>query len=261
MRRLQATGVALLVACALGAIAATAAQAEEAPYWSIEGTRLAAGKTFEITAKAVGTEGSEVKKGGVLLPPQAGIEIGCKKVKFAKGAVLLGSNAGEPGKADETIEYSECVQTGAGEPCEVTKGEVKTEPLTNELAYAENKKSLVVTYTPAKGKTYTVVHFTGTGCTLAEAVIKGVVVAGVYTDAEPPVLLELPNGVAQAESFLFSSQRVSKSKIWLIKGGTGAAVETEEITFAGLEGYVSGTLLINLAEKGEPVKRKWSPLL
>jgi hypothetical protein len=83
----------------------------------------------------------------------------------------------------------------------------------------------------------------------------------VYTDAEPPVLLELPNSVARAESFLFSSQRVSKSKIWLIKGGTGTAVETEEITFAGLEGYVSGTLLIGLAEKGEPVKKKWSPLL
>jgi hypothetical protein len=55
MRRFKLTGVVLLAVFAFSAVAATAAQAEEAPYWSIEGTRLAAGKTAEITGKAIGT--------------------------------------------------------------------------------------------------------------------------------------------------------------------------------------------------------------
>jgi hypothetical protein len=259
MTRLQATAAVLLAACAFSTIAAAAAQAEEAPYWSIEGTRLAAGKTFEISAKAVGSEGGVPPTAFHLLGGDP--EVTCTALKFAKGSVLLGSNAGEPGKADETFEYSGCSVTGNGEPCEPTNKEVKTEPLTNELAYAANKKSLVMLFTPVKGKTYATLQFTGSGCKEASAKATGVAVAGVYTDVTSPVLLELPNPVAQAESFRVKFTEISPEKIWLIKGGTGSEVETEEVTFFGEPGRIFGTTLLSLAVKGTSINKKWSPLL
>ena len=123
----------------------------------------------------------------------------CKKLELVKGAVLLGSNAGEPGKSDETIKYNECTVTGNGEPCEVEspgKGEIVTEPLTNELAYASNKKSLVVEFKPVKGKKLLVLKFTGTGCKETETSVTGQVVAQVLT-APGEVLLELPTAVTR----------------------------------------------------------------
>ena len=151
MKRAKTMGVVLLALFAFSAVAATVAQAEEAPYWSIEGTRLAAGKTAEITAKAFSA---------TQVLTAATVKVTCKKLELVKGAVLLGSNAGEPGKSDETIKYNECTVTGNGEPCEVEspgKGEIVTEPLTNELAYASNKKSLVVEFKPVKGKKLAVI--------------------------------------------------------------------------------------------------------
>jgi hypothetical protein len=44
--------VALLVVLAFGGLTAVAAQAEEAPFWTIEGTRLIQGETHYITAKS-----------------------------------------------------------------------------------------------------------------------------------------------------------------------------------------------------------------
>ena len=56
--------VALLGVFAFSAVAAAAAQAEEAPFWSIGGTRLEEGKTHYITAKVYNVTG---KVGGFTL--------------------------------------------------------------------------------------------------------------------------------------------------------------------------------------------------
>ena len=45
MTRFRLIGVTLLAMFALGAVAASVAQATEAPYWMINGTRLAKGAT------------------------------------------------------------------------------------------------------------------------------------------------------------------------------------------------------------------------
>ena len=100
MKRAKTMGVILLALFAFSAVAATAAQAEEAPYWSIEGTRLAAGKTAELTVKAVTNQ----------VLTAAGITVTCKRLAVEKGAVLLGSEPGEPGKNDETLHYTKCIQ-------------------------------------------------------------------------------------------------------------------------------------------------------
>jgi hypothetical protein len=259
MTRMNSIGLGVLVAIAIGGIAATAAQAEEAPYWSIEGTRLAAGKTAEITAKAVG---NQVLTAGP-------VTMTCTGLELLKGAVLLGSNAGEPGKSDETIQYTGCTQTGGGSPCKIVlkaggeEGKITTEPLTNELAYAENKKSLVEVFAPASKKKLAVLHFEGTGCTVTEAPVEGVAVVGVYTDVSGSagVLLELPNAVAQAKSFILKLNGVSTTNIWLIKGGTGSAVTTEELTYDGTRMALAGEALILLATNGVSNEKLWSPLL
>jgi hypothetical protein len=246
MKRFKLTGVVLLAVFAFSAIVATAAQAEEAPYWSIEGTRLATGKTAETTAKAVGTQTLTAGK----------VKVTCKVFKLKPGAVILGSNAGEPGKSDETIEYSGCSVSGNGTGCKVVGSAVTTEPLTNELAYAENKKSLVVEFTPVSKSTLAVLKFEGT-CTVAETSVKGVAVAQAWTDSGGVAgeLLTLPNTVAQAESFVLKLPGVAKNKIWLIKGGTGASVEDETTAFGG-EASLGGEALIKLASG-----KLWSPLL
>jgi len=252
MKRAKTMGVVLLALFAFSAIAATAAQAEEAPFWSIQGTRLAAGKTFELTAKA--------KTNQTLTA--AGITITCTALALKEGAVLLGSNAGEPGRSDEIIKYTGCKVAGNGEPCEVAtpgKEEVVTEALTNELAYASNKKSLVVEFKPIKGTILSKLKFSGSGCKETETSVHGVAVAKALTEAE--VLLELPNAVAQATSFLLKIEPTVKTKIWLITAGVGSEVETEEITAFGHEATLAGTALILLAEKGKSVEKLWSPLL
>jgi len=258
MKRLKTTGVVLLALFAFSAIAATAAQAEgpaNGPYWSIEGTRLAAGKTFEITAKATSNQ--------VLT---AGTDIvTCTGFKLKPGAVLLGSNGKEPGKSDETIEYTGCTVTGNGTGCAVENGTVTTEPLTNELAYAENEKSLVVEFDPVKGATLATLKFkaeTGGTCSVTSTKVTGLVIAGAFTDAATPVLLELPNTVAQAESFLLKSPAAGATTfIWLVKGEVDSKFEYEPLTAFGVGATHTGTALILLAVHGTSVTTKWSPLL
>jgi hypothetical protein len=258
MKRIRTTGVVLLALFAFTAIAATAAQAEgteNAPYWSIEGTRLAAGKTFEIVAKSTSaaqtlTAGTDIVK--------------CTSIKLKPGAVLLGSNGNEPGKSDETLQYGGCTVTGNGEKCEVENKTVETEPLTNELAYAENKKSLVIEFDPIKGKILATLHFkieTGGKCEVTSTKVTGLVVARALTDEATPVLLELPNHVTQAESFLLEAPSTVIRHIWLITAGTGTAFETEELNAFGATSVYTGTALIQLAVHGTAVTTKWSPLL
>jgi uncharacterized cupredoxin-like copper-binding protein len=72
MTRFRLIGVTLLAMFALGAVvAASVAQATEAPYWTINGTRLAKGATKYVSAKTY--KESELN-----------LEAGSKKVKCTK---------------------------------------------------------------------------------------------------------------------------------------------------------------------------------
>jgi hypothetical protein len=202
MGRVRFVGVVMLLVVVCGGVGASVAVAEEAPYWSIEGTRLGAGKTAELTAKAVTNQ----------VLNAAGITVTCTAVAVEKGAVLLGSEPGEPGKNDETLHYTGCTVAGNGTGCTVTGGEVTSNPLTSELAYASNKKSLVVEFTPASGRRLLILDFGGSGCVETETVLEGQLVAGVFRDAATPVLLELPNAVASAPSFLLKFVEAETTK-------------------------------------------------
>jgi hypothetical protein len=245
MQQAKTMGVVLLALFAFSAVAATVAQAEEAPYWSIEGTRLGAGKTAEITVKAATNQ--------VLVA--AGITVTCTALAVEKGAVLLGSEPGEPGKSNETLHYTGCTVTGNGTGCTVTNSEVKTNPLTSELAYAANKKSLVGEFKPATGKKLSTLKFTGSGCTETETALEGQVVVGVLTDPGE-VLVELPNAVTSAGGWFRRIIQAVRNKIWLIIGGTGTEVETAELRAFGHEATLAGTASLSLASG-----KSWGPLL
>ncbi len=119
--------VALLAVFAFSGLAAAAAQAVEAPRWSIGGVDLAEGKTHFISAKAYS---SAIKLVTEL------ITLECGAVKLKEGS-LLGSSAGNPGKGNGVLEFSTCTVKGKSiEKCKVPEPLVTT-PIKSELVESE----------------------------------------------------------------------------------------------------------------------------
>ncbi|HXB64668.1 MAG TPA: hypothetical protein VNV42_07310 [Solirubrobacteraceae bacterium] len=255
LSRLTSLVLAMLAVFAFGAVMAAAAQAEEAPFITVEGTRLASGSSREITIKAFSpnqtlTAGTDV--------------VSCKKVEAKSGAKLNGSNAGEAGTAEGTLRYSECAVTGNGSPCKPVKEEVETQPLRAELVEdAATKKILLVDFLPASGKLFATLHFEGSGCTVKETKVTGIdELLEVKTDPGEKTI-ELGGVKEEAESWLGEVEKVQPESFWLVKGGVGKLVDIEEaekLAAFGVSAKLEGTALILLAIEGKSTKEKWSPL-
>jgi hypothetical protein len=260
--------VALFGVLALGALTAAAAQAVEAPRWSIAGTDLPEGKTHFITAKTY--TGSFTLKG-------AGNTITCKAISLEEG-VLLGSAAGNAGKNNEIVEFTECSVEGPG----VTKckiGPILTNPLISELVETEKaepektKGSLLVLFEPAPGSNgFATLKFTAEkeGKCPAETIVTGSVAAQVLTDPEKPptlgTLVTLEGGATEANSWLLNFPATAIRKVTRISGGKSSEKAVELFSFSE-ESVEAGVALILLGErnaKGELVTeaspKKWSPL-
>ena len=137
LTRLGSLTLALLALLALGATTAATAQAEEAPFWSIKGTRLAAGETHFTTGKSY----DEIRFSALGVSARL-----CPTVTVKEG-VLLGSNAGEPGTNVEVLEFSRGLHavTGNGTGCKVESEPVVTKPVRSELAETEKGEKGVAT--------------------------------------------------------------------------------------------------------------------
>jgi hypothetical protein len=247
MRRLQAVGLMLLVLAATDAIAASAAQAEEAPFWQIEGTRLTAGKTREFLARSEEGGLTNTKK---FVIKGAVESITCEKQTLAKGAKLIGSNAGEPGTSEEVVELRGCTVTGNGEKCKVSEP-IKTNTLKEEEVLNTAKTAVLGYYKPASGQTIAELKFepeTGGKCTFASTKLTGGFVGAYLTDGSGEGLL----GAGEAKSWLIEFPVTALRKVWLIKAGVGSEVEVSELLAFGGEATLTGTSL--LALPGEP---KW----
>ena len=108
-RRRRYVIVTLLSGLAVGGLTATAAEAEEAPFWNVEGISIVSGETHYIAAKTYNTKGHT----GFTLTA-AGKKISCSTIKLKEGAIL-GLSAGNPGTNSEVIELSGgCVVEGTG---------------------------------------------------------------------------------------------------------------------------------------------------
>jgi hypothetical protein len=117
---------------ALGAFTAAAAQAVEAPRWSIGGKTLVAGETHFITAKIYTTKAATRF---TLAAPTA--TVSCLAVRLKEGS-LVGSNAGNGGTNTEVIEFfGNCTVEGLGiTKCKVNEP-IVTNPVKSELVETE----------------------------------------------------------------------------------------------------------------------------
>jgi len=266
MKRFRLIGVALLAVLALGAVVTSGAQAESAPFFSIGGTRLAAGKTHNILAHAIKTF--------ELTTPANGSNIKCTKLTVEKG-VLLGSEPGTQGKVDQISKFEGCTlaegnglpncHLAATEGGESTSTTITTNPLHGELVEnvesGHGGKKLEELYTPATGKQFVTIFFGGTGCTVKATTVTGSTAAEIVTDPGE-ANIELPGPTAEATSFItrFPST-VAIKEVWLVSGGTGKIVEVEQVAFSdpSIQKGIALVLLANSKFEDEPTA-KWSPL-
>jgi hypothetical protein len=239
MIRFRLIGVMALAMFAVGAVAASAAQATEAPYWTINGTRLVQGATKYVSAKTY-------KEG------ELAIEAGSKKLKCAKakvpfvGSVLLGSSAGEPGTSSETFEYSGCKVEGNGTECKV-KEPIVTNQLRSELA-ENSEENTLVELKPVTGVTFATLTFEGGSCVIKEAKVTGSVAAEVLTTTEKKI--KMPTEHITGESWLYRFPTTAIKSVVLFKAGKGETVEVGLSAF-GESAKAVGTAEISLAEVKE----------
>ncbi len=253
--------VALLGVFAFGAVAAAAAQAEEAPFWSIGGTRLAEGKTHYITAKVYNVTGNTE---GFTLKAETGQVVHCPTIKLGQG-VLLGSNAGNPGTNDETIEFSGgCTIENVGTGCTKVQEPIVTNPVKSELVESEKSTTaaLLVEFFTTTGP-FVTLHFEGTGCKVTETTVSGKVAAEVREDPNNGTLgavVKLPNEKKEAKSWLLNFPTTAIKHVWLIKNEIGEETKIELTSFSE-KSTLTGTALILLANaKKETEETLWSPL-
>ncbi len=252
MKRLRLIGVALLAVFALSVVAASVAQAEEAPFWTVEGTRLAAGKTHFITTKIYkeGEAGQTLK----LETPGAGVVVTCTGLNFPfETGVILGSNAGEPGTDNEVAHFTGCTVSGNGTKCAVEGKEVTTNPIKSELVEnVENGKAgkkLLTEFSPLTGTSFVTLKFkaeTGGKCTFTTTPVEGSAAAEVLNEKEVPV--ELPNKSEEFKSGLTRFPTTAISEVWLVKAGVGSAVSVGLKAFGLLASREVGTALVLLAK-------------
>jgi len=263
MKRFRLIGVALLAVMALGGVVASGAQAESAPFFSIGGVRLAAGKTHNIAAHGIASFELET--------PATGSKIVCKKLNVERG-VLLGSEPGTQGKADLISKFEACELTaGNGAPnCHLAATErgaetttITTNPLSAELVEnvesGHGGKKLEELYTPAKGEIFVTLFFEGS-CEVFANKVTGSTVAEVVTDPGE-ANIELPGPTPEATSFITRFPALAIKEVWLVSGGVGKVVEVEQTSFSKTA-VQHGTALVLLANsRFEPeTSAKWSPL-
>jgi hypothetical protein len=239
MKCLKSTAAALLAVLALGAVVATTAQAEEAPFWFVAGTRLAAGQTRFITAKE--------EAPFVLKASSTKVTVTCSTVEVLPHAVILGSAAGEPGTNDETITLKTCKVEGNGSECKVTEP-INTTNLKSELVEDKTKAKLLVLFQPASGTTLAELKFSK-GCTTESTKVTGSFVTEVLTDPEEEAV-ELSTGAAEDGSWLLRLPETQPTAVWLVKGGEGKEVELKGLEAFGVKATLTGTALVSL-EDGE----------
>ncbi|HEV3323551.1 MAG TPA: hypothetical protein VG147_15315 [Solirubrobacteraceae bacterium] len=141
---------------AIGLLATSAvASARTGPVWHVNGVKLAAGETRLIRGENFA--GSLVKLKSTVLG--TAVTIYCSAAKIE--GKLIGGN---PGKDEETIEYSSCSVEGAA-GCEVTLGRTKA---STELGYESSTSSQIVEVYNAAGAftTVTIKKRSGETCLL-----------------------------------------------------------------------------------------------
>jgi len=254
MKRLTMIGVALVAVFAMGAIFSASASATSAPFWSINGTRLAAGKTHFIAARPV-------SKKFTLSTPALGVEISCTGFTLKEG-VLLGSTELNPGTNDEVVVFTGCkLEKGNNvAECKLESETLTTNSLKSELVEkAAAPKILLTEFFPVK-QPFITLKFTGK-CETTETGVEGSTAAEVTTDNTAEETVELGKALKQATSWNLRFPNVENLKVILVKEGVASEVKTELTAFSTTS-IQTGTALVLLSKKSgsEPEEVNWSPL-
>jgi hypothetical protein len=264
MKRFRLIGVALLAVFALGAVVASGAQAESAPFFSIGGTRLAAGKTHNIDAKAFASF--------ILTDASGSSKITCTGLGTT-GGVLLGSEPGTHGNASQVTVFSGCTLAGNGANCHlaptegstetsttITTNPIKSEEVENVVG-THGGKQLLEAFSPvSKAAGFVKLNFGGE-CTLKATVVAGSTVAEVVLDNAGEGKVELGQAPQERTSWKLRFPATPIKEVWLVSGGVGKKVETGQESF-NEESIQTGTALVLLASATyvpEP-NALWSPL-
>jgi len=253
----------LVAVFAVGAVGVAVAQAETAPSFTVNGTRLVAGKTHNV----LGAQRAGSANRFELTNATASTNIKCTNQE-TKGAVLLGSNAGEPGKDNEISVFTGCeLEKGNGAPaCTLVQTTITTNPLTSEqVENVENSKGgkqLLEEFRPTnKAIGFVTLTFTPkASCTVTEDKISGQAIAESLNAKGEKI--ELPNlNPTEASTGLVHFPPSPIKQVWLITNGSGKIQSTEQTSF-GEEGIQLGESLVLLANANfvpEP-SGKWSAL-
>jgi hypothetical protein len=258
MHRWRSIGIVVVAVLVLGATAVSSAQAiSPAPFFTINGTRLVAGKTHNFAGHIV--------KPFVLNTPEQGVKIECARLTVEKG-VLLGSNEGEPGKAAGIAKFTSCSMVeGNGAPgCKLENETITTNQLLSEqvenVSGTGGGKQLLKEIFPASGANFVTLHFTGSDCTTTETAVSGQVVAEVLLDNAAEGRIELGQAPEQATSWLSKFPPTAIKEVWLITNGVGKIAKTKQLAF-GDSSTQTGTELSLLANASfAPEAALWSPL-
>jgi hypothetical protein len=158
----------LLAVLALSAVVASAAQASaEGPFFKVAGSRLTEGQSKEVTLKSSGSLVMGFGPAGTVT---------CSGDKFVSGANLTGSTGANFSGGTATIVFTGCSDELGISYCELENGELKTEPLKIQLAYADAGRTgdLYALISPAtKGHSFLLLKLKGTGCVPAESAWTG----------------------------------------------------------------------------------------
>jgi hypothetical protein len=251
MKRFRWMGMMLLAVFALGAVAASAAQAEEGPFWTVNGSRLKAGQTRFITAKEVSPF---VLSGG-------GIVVTCTETNILPRGALLGSEPNEHGKINLISTFKNCKVEGNGSGSECGK---VTEPINTvslsaeQVLDAKTKTKLLTLFQPASGSLLATLEFPK-GCKFESTKVTGTVVGENLNSKKEAITTT--SAKTQEESGLLSFPATQPVEVWLVKEGTGKEVENKGLTAFGAASTLAGVALVLLANAaGESTKELWSAL-
>jgi hypothetical protein len=244
--------LAFLAVFVLGAFTAAAAQAVEAPRWSVASKILGAGETHYLTAKIYTTVESPTFK----LAAGTGATqkvITCGAVRLKEG-VIIGSSAGTAGKGSGVIEiFGNCSVTGNGSACKVVEP-IVTNPLKVELVETEKATgtsgSLLMLFEPVVPPSFLIIKFTGT-CTVTETTVSGKVAGQVRKDPENGMLgelIELGKTAAEARSGLINFPSTPIEKVTKFSSGATSEAKVELTTFDEAC-TLQGVALVLLAKK------------
>jgi hypothetical protein len=240
--------LALLAVFAFGAVVASAAWAEEAPRWKIEGTTLGENQTAEIVSKIPETHGAITEP---ISLEGDGLKIICESTKFKAGAFLAGSAVGEPGKAYLTSEFSKCTITGNNKEgtCKV-KEPIVTKAVRAELVMNTELTHYLLEFDPVAGTVFANIEMANASeCKFANIEVKGLVIGSSYTDPAitglPPELVG-PSTPASASLLVVFPDVVEK--VWLWKGGVHEEFKPTELNILGTnKATLKGEVLVALA--------------